>query len=174
MRTNNSKSFADMMDNGVLGLCGEAGEVADLLKKARFQGHSFNRDKMLEELGDVQWYVALCCEALNVPLEEVMQKNIDKLKARYSGEGFSAEESVNRDEYKLTSQDMLAYKVSHPTVKAILDIAKVELKDGINVLVFDKDHRVQASIVSRKLEEMMQFMSETRGKNLMIAVEVEL
>lgn len=87
----------DVLINGVMGLCGEAGEVIDLVKKHLAQGHELNRDEMIKELGDVAWYLAETAYALGVPLEEVCQRNIDKLKARYP-EGFSAEKSINRVE----------------------------------------------------------------------------
>ena len=86
-----------MIANGVFGLCGESGEVADLVKKWTFQGHILDRDKMVEELGDVLWYVALLATALHEPLEAIMQANIDKLRKRYP-DGFDPERSVNRDE----------------------------------------------------------------------------
>lgn len=82
--------------NAVMGLNGEAGEVIDLVKKAIFQGHDLDKERMVEELGDVAWYLAVCCEALGVSLEEVMERNIDKLKARYP-EGFDKARSVNRE-----------------------------------------------------------------------------
>jgi NTP pyrophosphatase (non-canonical NTP hydrolase) len=83
--------------NGALGLCGEAGEVADLVKKAQFQGHPLETHKVAEELGDVLWYAALVCDALGMTMSEVMEANIDKLRRRYP-DGFSREESVNRDD----------------------------------------------------------------------------
>lgn len=83
--------------NGVLGLNGEAGEVADVLKKHLFQGHELNIEELIEELGDVCWYVAILSEGLGVSLEEVMQRNIDKLKDRYPN-GFDAQKSIYRDE----------------------------------------------------------------------------
>lgn len=83
--------------NGALGLTGEAGEVADQIKKYIFHGHDLNRDDLIKEIGDVCWYVALLCDALEVDLEEVMRRNIDKLRNRYP-EGFSEAASVNRKE----------------------------------------------------------------------------
>lgn len=88
----------DLVTNGILGLNGEAGELADLLKKCLFQGHEFDYDKVIEELGDVLWYCAILAEGMCIDLEDVMKMNIDKLKKRYP-EGFSSERSINRDEY---------------------------------------------------------------------------
>lgn len=83
--------------NAVMGLNGEAGEVIDHVKKVCFQGHELDRAHLVEELGDVAWYLAVCAEALGVTLEEVLQRNIDKLKSRYP-EGFDKARSINRKE----------------------------------------------------------------------------
>lgn len=80
---------------GAMGLSGEAGEVVDLLKKYIFHGHKFVKEDLVNELGDVLWYVALICDSLGVPMEEVMKKNIKKLKERYP-EGFTEKASINR------------------------------------------------------------------------------
>lgn len=53
MRTSSAQAHSDKIENGVLGLNGEAGEVADLLKKYLYQGHELDRDKMIDEAGDV-------------------------------------------------------------------------------------------------------------------------
>ena len=87
----------DVLINGVMGLCGESGEVIDIVKRHLAQGHDLNRDELIKELGDVAWYLAETAYALDVPLEEVCQRNIAKLKARYP-EGFSTEKSINRVE----------------------------------------------------------------------------
>lgn len=81
--------------NFTLGLVGEAGEVADEIKKAVYHGHGINKDRLCKELGDVCWYLATLSHYLNIPLEEVFEKNIEKLKKRYP-EGFSSEASINR------------------------------------------------------------------------------
>ncbi len=80
-----------------LGLNGEAGEVADIVKKVFFHGHDFDRDKLKKELGDVLWYVAIMSDALEMSLEEVALHNVDKLRRRYP-DGFSQERSRNREE----------------------------------------------------------------------------
>jgi NTP pyrophosphatase (non-canonical NTP hydrolase) len=83
--------------NAALGLCGEAGEFADTLKKAEFHGHELDTAALQKELGDVLWYAALACNALGVQLGDVMEANIAKLRQRYP-EGFSSERSRNRGE----------------------------------------------------------------------------
>ncbi len=92
------------IENGVLGMCGEAGECADLLKKHRHQKHEFDREKMLEEAGDVLWYVAETAAGLGATLEEVAQHNIDKLKKRYP-QGFDPQRSIHRPEYEAENQE---------------------------------------------------------------------
>lgn len=78
-----------------IGLAGEAGEVADLIKKGIFRQHGLDRDKLIKELGDVCWYVAALCSKLDVSLGDVMERNIDKLRARYP-DGYSSEDSKHR------------------------------------------------------------------------------
>ncbi|MBR4039354.1 MAG: nucleoside triphosphate pyrophosphohydrolase family protein [Clostridia bacterium] len=98
MRTlNPALEQKDVLINGVMGLCGEAGEAIDIVKKHLAQGHALDRDALIKELGDVAWYLAETAYALDVPLEEVFCRNIEKLKARYP-EGFDVEKSLNRME----------------------------------------------------------------------------
>lgn len=86
----------DILINGVMGLCGESGEVIDIVKKHLAQGHELDKEKIIKELGDVAWYLAEIATVLDVELEDVLTQNIEKLKARYP-EGFSTEKSVNRE-----------------------------------------------------------------------------
>ena len=88
-------SRKDVLINGVMGLCGEAGEAIDIVKKHLAQGHDLDREALIRELGDVAWYLAETAYALDVPLEDVLQGNIDKLKARYP-QGFAPEKSLHR------------------------------------------------------------------------------
>lgn len=83
--------------NGALGLTGEAGEVADLIKKHIFHGHDLDIAELIKELGDCAWYIALICTAIGVDLETVLLCNIEKLIKRYP-EGFSETASINRVE----------------------------------------------------------------------------
>ena len=84
------------LHHAVFGLTSEAGEVAGIMQKV-FQGHEFDKEHMKKELGDCLWMIAEACEALDFSMDDVMQLNIDKLKARYP-EGFTAENSLNRKE----------------------------------------------------------------------------
>lgn len=86
------------LENGLMGLCGEAGEAMDILKKFLFQGHTpLDKKHLAKELGDVAWYLAVSADALGFYLEDIFQMNIDKLKARYP-DGFDANKSINRAE----------------------------------------------------------------------------
>ncbi len=87
----------DVLINSVMGLCGESGEAIDIVKKWLAQGHELDKQKLAKELGDIAWYLAEAATALDIPLEDILQGNIEKLKARYP-EGFSADRSVNRTE----------------------------------------------------------------------------
>ena len=92
---NRELSQKDILINAVMGLCGESGEAIDIVKKHLFQGHDLNRDALKKELGDIAWYLAEAATALDVPLEEIFQANIDKLKQRYP-QGFDPQRSQNR------------------------------------------------------------------------------
>ena len=89
-------SAGDLLLNSALGLCGESGEVADLVKKHRFQGHDLDLDHVAKELGDIAWYLAVGAYSIGYDLEKIMQMNVDKLKARYP-DGFSTDRSLHRD-----------------------------------------------------------------------------
>ena len=97
MRTASNLCESDMLINGVMGLCGESGEVIDLVKKYKFQGHPLDREMVIDELSDCLWYIAITAESIGVGLDQVMQHNVDKLLKRYPIE-FSAERSLNREE----------------------------------------------------------------------------
>lgn len=98
MRTlNPALGKKDMLVNGAMGLCGESGEVIDLVKKHLFHGHELDREQLIGELGDVAWYLAEAAHALDVDLETVLSRNIDKLRRRYP-EGFDSARSINRTE----------------------------------------------------------------------------
>ena len=94
---NPALSKRDVLINGVMGLCGESGEAIDIVKKHLHQGHELEKEKLIKELGDIAWYLAETAYALDVDLDEVLEKNIAKLKARYP-EGFDTERSLNREE----------------------------------------------------------------------------
>ncbi|MFG1492194.1 nucleoside triphosphate pyrophosphohydrolase family protein [Halobacteriovorax sp. ZH4_bin.1] len=79
-----------------IGLSTEAGEFLDALKKHIFYGKELDRVNLAEELGDLFWYMAIVGDELGIKFEDVMERNITKLKARY-GEKFSEEKADKRD-----------------------------------------------------------------------------
>ena len=86
----------DMACHAVFGLTSEAGEVAGLFQKW-YQGHELDEEHLMKELGDCLWMIAELCTAYGFSLEDGMQLNIDKLRARYP-DGFSEEKSLHRAE----------------------------------------------------------------------------
>ena len=87
----------DVLINGVMGLCGESGEAIDIVKKWLAQGHELDKEKLAKELGDIAWYLAETAYALEIPLEDILQTNIDKLRKRYP-EGFDSQKSIHRQD----------------------------------------------------------------------------
>ena len=88
-------SQRDALNNVALGLCGEAGEFADIIKKHNFHDHPLDTVHAVKELGDVAWYLAVAAYCLGYDLESILQLNVDKLKARYPA-GFDPERSQHR------------------------------------------------------------------------------
>jgi len=82
--------------HAVIGLETEVGELQDALKKSIFYGKPLDKVNMAEEMGDLFWYIAILSDALGVSFEEVMNKNIAKLKARY-GDKFSETAALERN-----------------------------------------------------------------------------
>ena len=110
-----SKDFVDLSDRLVelnreganierlttsgVGLAAESGEFLEIVKKMVFQGkpwNSDNREHLIIELGDVMWYVAQACMALDISFEEVLERNVQKLDKRYPGGSFDIHDSENR------------------------------------------------------------------------------
>lgn len=81
--------------NGCLGLSGEAGEFNDMVKKWIFHEKDLDIDHAQKEVGDILWYIAMICHSFGWDMGEIMQKNVDKLKARYP-DGFDVALSAHR------------------------------------------------------------------------------
>ena len=106
------QSFTESLDNldreganiqrlltAAVGLSAEGGEFMEIVKKMVFQGKPWNddnREHLIIELGDAMWYVMQACSALDVSLEDVVAKNVEKLKKRYPGGEFDVYKSENR------------------------------------------------------------------------------
>ena len=83
--------------NACLGLSGEVGEFNDMIKKWVFHEKELDMEHAKKEAGDILWYVVMLCESFGWNMEEIMQMNVDKLKARYP-EGFDVERANHRAE----------------------------------------------------------------------------
>ncbi len=113
--SDSSKNFVDLADRlgeldreganierlttAGVGLAAESGEFLEIVKKMVFQGKPWNddnREHLIIELGDVMWYVANACIALNVEFDDVVRGNVKKLEKRYPGGSFSIEKSEKR------------------------------------------------------------------------------
>ena len=83
-----------------LGLTAESGEFSEVVKKIILQGKPYNEDNvfhMKRELGDICWYIAQACMALDTTFDEIIEMNVDKLKKRYPGGEFNVHQSENRN-----------------------------------------------------------------------------
>ena len=85
------------LQNAALGLAGESGEVADMIKKVSFQGHQLDERHLAEEIGDILWYCALAATGLGIDLDDIAQGNVDKLMKRYP-QGIDQERTIHREE----------------------------------------------------------------------------
>ena len=84
-----------------LGLTAESGEFTEVVKKIFLQGKPYNEDNvfhMKRELGDICWYLAQACMALDTTFDEVIEMNVEKLESRYPGGSFDVHKSENRKE----------------------------------------------------------------------------
>ena len=84
-----------------LGLTAESGEFTEIVKKIILQGKPYNEDNvfhMKRELGDICWYIAQACMALDTTFDEIIEMNVEKLKKRYPGGEFNVHQSENRKE----------------------------------------------------------------------------
>lgn len=96
LRTANTElDSSEQLINGLMGLCGEAGEAIDIAKKWLFQGHELDADHLAKELSDCAWYLAIAADSIGYDLGAILQMNIDKLKKRYP-DGFKSELSQHR------------------------------------------------------------------------------
>ena len=84
-----------------VGMSAEAGELTEIVKKMVFQGKPWNganKHHLITELGDIMWYVANACMALDISFDDVIATNVKKLEKRYPGGSFDVFYSENRQE----------------------------------------------------------------------------
>lgn len=96
MRTVPDISDSDREKHALHGIVSEAGEIHGLYQKV-YQGHTIDKEHAKKELGDLMWFIAEYADANGWKLSDIMQMNIDKLKARYP-QGFDSEKSLHRKE----------------------------------------------------------------------------
>ena len=92
-------SNINRLTTAAVGISAEGGEFMEIVKKMVFQGKPWNddnREHLIIELGDVLWYVAQACMALEVSFDDVVAGNVEKLKKRYPGGEFNVYHSENR------------------------------------------------------------------------------
>lgn len=94
MKTDGEKPAPEYL---ALSLTGEAGEIAEIIKKHFYHGHPMEVDALADELGDLMWYIAVMANVYGFDLGEIARRNVEKLRRRYP-EGFSKERSRNREE----------------------------------------------------------------------------
>ncbi len=97
IRTARAGTMMDHVFHASLGIGGEAGEVLDHVKKVRFNDRRFDLDHVVEELGDIMWYINLMIQGLGLTWSTVLEKNIAKLEARYPDLRYDSEKSLNRN-----------------------------------------------------------------------------
>ena len=78
-----------------IGIAGEAGEVSELVKHGIFHQQGINKQELIKELGDILWYISALCTTQGITLDEVMEQNVAKLKARYP-HGYNPKDGVKR------------------------------------------------------------------------------
>jgi len=89
------------LDTAASGMSAEAGEFMEIVKKLKFQGKPYdakNKEHLTKELGDIMWYVANACMALEISFDDVIATNVKKLEKRYPGGSFDVHHSENRQQ----------------------------------------------------------------------------
>lgn len=97
-RTDNlSSNITSNILNACMGMVGESAETLEHMKKVIFQGHEFDPNKLIEEAGDVLWYIAKLARVMGYDFEDIARHNIEKLERRYPELSFKVERSINRE-----------------------------------------------------------------------------
>lgn len=91
------RTHEQQLTNAALGLTGESGEVAEVIKKHLFHATPLDQDALVKELGDCLWYIGAFATTLGLSMDDIATRNIDKLRKRYP-DGFDTERSRNRSE----------------------------------------------------------------------------
>lgn len=98
-RTQNpALTYEEKRNHALFGLASEVGEIHGLFQK-QLQGHEITKEMIMDEIGDLDWFKNELCDSIGVRVDDLQKYNIKKLERRYP-DGFSAERSVNREEYR--------------------------------------------------------------------------
>ena len=92
---NKNLTTDEQINHALFGMSGEVGEILSIYQK-QYQGHEIDEEELKKEVGDLIWFVAEYCTVMGWEMDEILYKNINKLKRRYP-DGFEVERSVNRD-----------------------------------------------------------------------------
>lgn len=87
--------YEAICSNMCMGLAGETGETVDIFKKHIYQGKDLDINDVIEEIGDILWYIANLCNVNKITMKECMESNVEKLRKRYPN-GFSIKDALER------------------------------------------------------------------------------
>lgn len=87
--------YEAICSNMCMGLAGETGETVDIFKKHIYQGKDLDINDVIEEIGDILWYIANLCNVNKITMKECMDSNVEKLRKRYPN-GFSVKDALER------------------------------------------------------------------------------
>ena len=91
----NDLPYEAICSNMCMGLAGETGETVDIFKKHIYQGKDLDINDVIEEIGDILWYIANLCNVNKITMKECMESNVEKLRKRYPN-GFSIKDALER------------------------------------------------------------------------------
>ena len=91
----NDLPYEAICSNMCMGLAGETGETVDIFKKHIYQGKDLDINDVIEEIGDILWYIANLCNVNKITMKECMDSNVEKLRKRYPN-GFSVKDALER------------------------------------------------------------------------------
>lgn len=152
------------LDHAGKGMVTEAAEFTDALKRYLAYGKAYEKVNLIEEMGDQLFYIALACDELNVTLEEVMQKNNDKLKARF-GDKFSEEKALTRDLDKEKEALKMICDTSDKTVKVSFTSTNDDIREFIKVngITVDNVTQIQLDLLLKCLQESFKKFNLMEG-----------
>jgi len=107
-RLENMGEYDVRLWHALIGMSSEVGELMDQFKRFMFYRQPLDECNVIEELGDVLWYIALACNTLEISMEDVMRKNIKKLRERYPekySDHDAAEENRDRENERNALED---------------------------------------------------------------------